>query len=168
MFSAQAEEFVRRFPLQVLLDAFGMKPDSADPRHAEIAALLWAADAAMALTPQGAVAAAAERLLILVDRLTGLVQSPPTIRSPPSRSGHRSRSPTLGRPSYWDASYTTCRKSKPKAAASAAQPATVMMRSRTRRSASQPSTAPEARRMSGLAARPAPKPTPASAATGRR
>lgn len=74
VFAARADESASWFPLRVLLDALRVGPASTDAARADIAGLLWAEGSARPITP-GAVtpgdvaAAAAERLLILVDRL---------------------------------------------------------------------------------------------------
>src|SRR5262245_25996427 len=69
VFAARADETATRFPLRVLLDALQVGPRSADAGRAEIAALLWGTVSVGAVTSGDAVAAAAERLLMLVDRL---------------------------------------------------------------------------------------------------
>ena len=71
VFWGQSQELTQSFPLRTLLDALRVGPGSADPGRAEIAELLWgrALVAAQSATPTDVVAAAAERLLVLVDRL---------------------------------------------------------------------------------------------------
>lgn len=70
LFVARADELASRiFPLQVLLDALRVGPRATDPGRAEIAQRLWGQGAAGVVSSGDSVAAAAELLLILVDRL---------------------------------------------------------------------------------------------------
>jgi DNA-binding CsgD family transcriptional regulator/tetratricopeptide (TPR) repeat protein len=68
VFSAVADELSGRFPLRVLLDCLrvGTAPDA---ERAEIAGLLQGAGSSGAVTPGDIVGAAAERLVVLVERL---------------------------------------------------------------------------------------------------
>ena len=70
-FWGNSHELTQPFPLRTLLDALRVVPGSVDPGRAEIAEVLWGRSsvAAEAATPTDVSAAAAERLLALVDRL---------------------------------------------------------------------------------------------------
>ena len=71
VFWGNSHELTQPFSLRTLLDALLVVPGSVDPGRAEIAELLWGRSsvAAEAATPTDVSAAAAERLLALVDRL---------------------------------------------------------------------------------------------------
>jgi len=69
LFIARADETSPVFPLRVLLDALRVGPDAADPDRAEIAERLWGRRGSGPITAGDPVAAAAEMLLILLDRL---------------------------------------------------------------------------------------------------
>jgi DNA-binding CsgD family transcriptional regulator/tetratricopeptide (TPR) repeat protein len=68
VYTGAAHELLPAFPLQVLLNALQVGPDSTDAARAAIADLLGR-DSSGLVTPQDTVAAVAEELLILVDRL---------------------------------------------------------------------------------------------------
>src|SRR5262245_11930541 len=67
---AVGDELSRRFPLRVVLDALDIESRSADPRRAQIAAVLRGESVHM--NNGDPVAAASERLLALVERLCGV------------------------------------------------------------------------------------------------
>jgi predicted ATPase len=69
VFGAAADPLRARFPLGVLLDCLGVDARSPDGERGEIAALLRGEGVGGLLPAGGAVAAAAERVLVLVDRL---------------------------------------------------------------------------------------------------
>ena len=69
IYVARADESAARFPLRILLDALQIGPHSTDPGRAEVATLLWGAVSPDAVTAGDAVAAAAEHVMMLVDRL---------------------------------------------------------------------------------------------------
>ncbi|MFI2710503.1 AAA family ATPase [Micromonospora sp. NPDC018662] len=69
VFTARAAEATDMFPLRVLLDALRVGPRSADPDRAAIADRLWGRDSDDTPRTGNTVAAAAEMLLVLVDRL---------------------------------------------------------------------------------------------------
>ena len=69
LFVARADETAPMFPLRVLLEALRVGPGATDPARAEIANRLWGTGGTGLATPGDPVAAAAELLLILVDRL---------------------------------------------------------------------------------------------------
>ena len=71
VFWGHSHEMTQPLPLRTLLDGLRVGPGSADPDRADIAELMWgrALVAAQSATPRDVLAAAAERLLVLVDRL---------------------------------------------------------------------------------------------------
>jgi DNA-binding CsgD family transcriptional regulator len=69
VFGAAADPLRARFPLGVLLDCLGADARSPDGERGEIAALLRGEGVGGLLPAGGAVAAAAERVLVLMDRL---------------------------------------------------------------------------------------------------
>ena len=71
MFWGESHELMQRFPLRTILDALRVLPGSMDEGRAEIAELLWqrSLTASSSATPTDVLAAAAERVLVLVDRL---------------------------------------------------------------------------------------------------
>jgi DNA-binding CsgD family transcriptional regulator len=69
LFAARVAETTDLFPLRVLLDALRVGPRGTDPDRAAIADRLWGRDGDDTPRAGNAVAAAAEMLLVLVDRL---------------------------------------------------------------------------------------------------
>lgn len=69
VYAARAEDAIDFFPLRALLDALRIHPAVTDPRLAEIADRLWGSGTGDPIRPGNSVAAAAEMLLLLVDRL---------------------------------------------------------------------------------------------------
>jgi predicted ATPase len=69
VFAGAADPLRARFPLGVLLDCLGVDARSAGGERGEIAGLLRGEGVGGMLPAGGAVAAAAERVLVLVDRL---------------------------------------------------------------------------------------------------
>ncbi len=69
VFAARAEEAGMVFPLRLLLDAMRVGPHATDPGRAEIAERLWGTKVSREVTNGDPTFAAAELLLVLVDRL---------------------------------------------------------------------------------------------------
>jgi predicted ATPase len=69
IYAARTEDTVDFFPLRALLDALHIHPGVTDPHRAAIADRLWGRGTGDLILPGNAVTAAAEMLLVLVDRL---------------------------------------------------------------------------------------------------
>jgi DNA-binding CsgD family transcriptional regulator len=68
VFRSQAYEAGEVFPLRPMLDALRVDVRASDPDRKHIAGLLWGRGSTAAVTPNDAVAAAAESLVVLVER----------------------------------------------------------------------------------------------------
>jgi DNA-binding CsgD family transcriptional regulator len=69
VFSARAYEMGELFPLGVVLDALKVDPSATDPARMAMVDVLWRADAASVVMPRDSVAATAEAVVALVERL---------------------------------------------------------------------------------------------------